>query len=144
MDMAVYDNDKTTSSMQDWRRNINEPMATENKMMTEPNPMGCHLATILLTSLQANAFNNWNNISKITHVFLDTFCIYARTGALRKARLWATNSGIEGDDQMSIDNVIRYQTEKKINDNGNELKQQPHGYQQQGFKADGDMAVHQT
>jgi len=27
------------------------------------------------------------NISKITHVFLDTFCIYARTGAWRKARL---------------------------------------------------------
>jgi len=66
---------------------------SKQKMMTEPNPMGCHLATILSTSLQADAFNNWNNISKITHVFLDTVCIYARTGALRKARLWATNSG---------------------------------------------------
>jgi len=98
---------------------------SKQKMVTEPNPMGCHLATILLTSLQANAFNNWNNISKITHVFLDSFCIYARTGALRKARLWATNSGIEGDYQMSIDNVIRCQTEKKINGNGNGMKQHP-------------------
>ena len=30
MSMMVYDYDKTTSSMEDWQRNINEPMATAN------------------------------------------------------------------------------------------------------------------
>jgi len=111
-----------TRPHQAWKKHQWADGYRKQKMMTEANPMGCHLATILSTSLQANAFNI---ISKITHVFLDSFCIHARTGALRKARLWVTNSGIEGDYQMSIDNVLRCQTEKKINGNGNGMKQHP-------------------
>jgi len=45
MSMMVYDNDKTTSGMEDWQRNINEPMATENQNddRTKPNGMPpCH------------------------------------------------------------------------------------------------------
>jgi len=42
--------------------------------------------TFFLLCYKAHQVDSYN-ISKITHVFLDTFCKYARTGALRMTRL---------------------------------------------------------